>query len=143
MQDRPTSIELLEAAAEFIERDIVPATEGRRQFQSRVVANVLRIVAREIAIEESQLRAEVQALANLLAKPAPVAGTVVELRDAARALNQELAERIRAGSADHGAFRDRVLKVVRELVEQKLKVANPRYLEADQAARSKAQTRRE
>ncbi len=135
MQDRPTSIELLEAAAEFVEREIVPATEGRRQFQSRVVANVLKIVAREIAMEEPQLRAEVRSLADLLERSVPDPAGMKELREAGRALNQELVERIRNGDADRGPWRERVLKVVRELVEEKLKVANPRYLEADLAAR--------
>jgi len=139
MQDRPTSIELLEAAAEFVEREIVPATEGRRQFQSRVAANVLRIVAREIALEEPQLRAEVRSLADLLGQPAPDSAGVKELREAGRALNQELVERIRKGDADRGPWREQVFKAVRELVEEKLKVANPRYLEADLAARASAQ----
>ncbi len=137
MQDRPTAIELLEAAAEFVEREIIPSTEGRRQFQSRVVANVLKIVAREIAMEEPQLRGEVRALADLLGRQSSEAGGIAELREAARALNQELVGRIRAGEADRGPWRDRVFTVVRELVEQKLKVANPRYLEADLATRSK------
>ena len=60
MQDRPTSIELLQAAADFVEREIVPITQGQKQFQSRVVANVMRIVAREIEIGEPLLRAEVE-----------------------------------------------------------------------------------
>ena len=139
MQDRPTSIELLEAAAEFVEREIVPATEGRRQFQSRVVANVLKIVAREIALEEPQLRAEVRSLADLLGQPTPEPAGMKELREAGRALNQELVERIRKGDADRGPWREQLFKVVRELVEEKLKVANPRYLEADLAARAAAQ----
>jgi len=141
MQDRPTSIELLEAAAEFVEREIVPATEGRRQFQSRVVANVLKIVAREIALEEPQLRAEVRSLAELLGRPTPEPAGLKELREAGRALNQELVERIRKGDADRGPWREQLFKVVRELVEEKLKVANPRYLEADLAARGLVETR--
>ncbi|MFI5351570.1 MAG: DUF6285 domain-containing protein [Candidatus Binatales bacterium] len=141
MQDRPTSIELLEAAAEFVEREIVPATEGRRQFQSRVVANVLKIVAREIALEEPQLRAEVRSLADLLGRPTPEPAGMNELREAGRALNQELVERIRKGDADRGPWREQLFKIVRELVEEKLKVANPRYLEADLAARASAQPR--
>jgi len=136
MQDRPTAIELLEAAANFVEREIIPATEGRRQFQSRVVANVLRIVAREIAMEEPHLQNEVRALADLLGKPAPDAPGMKELRGAARAFNQELSERIRAGEADDGPWRERTFKAVRAIVEDKLKVANPRYLEGDLAARS-------
>jgi len=56
-------------------------------------------------------------------------------------LNQELVERIRKGDADRGPWREQLFKVVRELVEEKLKVANPRYLEADLAARGLVETR--
>jgi alcohol dehydrogenase class IV len=142
VQDRPTAIELLEAAAQFLESDIVPATDGRRQFQARVAANVLRIVARELANEEPQLRAEVRALADLLGRPVAQAEAMKQLREAGAALNRELSERIRAGEADDGPWRERVLKVVRALVEDKLRVANPRYLEADLAARAATRERR-
>lgn len=138
MQDRPTAIELLEAAAQFIDREIVPVTEGSRQFQARVAANVMRIVAREIAVQEPQLRGEVAALARLLGHPEPH-GALDELRRAAFALNQELSGRIRTGDADRGPWRQAVLEVVRKLVEDKLRVANPRYLEADLALRSAGQ----
>jgi enoyl-CoA hydratase/carnithine racemase len=137
MQDRPTSQELLEAAAQFVEREIIPATEGRRQFQSRVVANVLRIVAREIAMEEQQLFGETAALAGLLDKPVPHAREITELRKLARAFNEELSTRIRSGDANSGAWRAEALRVVRSIVEDKLRIANPRYLEADLAARTR------
>ncbi|MFZ0888917.1 MAG: DUF6285 domain-containing protein [Candidatus Binataceae bacterium] len=136
MQDRPNAIELLEAAADFIDRDIVPATEGRRQFQARVAANVMRIVAREIEMEEPQLNEELRVLADSLGLPAPATRTLKEAREAALALNQRLSERIRAGEADEGPWRERAFQVMRKLVEEKLKVANPRYLEADLAARA-------
>ena len=64
MQDRPTSVELLEAAADFVESELVPAIQGARQFQARVVANVMRIVAREIKMEDPLVRSEVKALAH-------------------------------------------------------------------------------
>ena len=135
MQDRPTAIELLEAAAQFIDRDIVPVTDGARQFQARVAANVMRIVAREISMEETQLREEARELARLLGRePADVAG-VSEMKQAALELNAELSARIRKGDADSGIWRETVLRVVRKLVEAKLTVANPRYLEADLTAR--------
>lgn len=138
MQDRPTVSELLELAAQFIEREIVPITEGARQFQARVVANVMRIVTRELQLEEPQLREEISALADLLDRPVPAAGTLEQSRAAAVALNAELSARIRAGDADQGSWRQGVLSVVRKLVEEKLRVANPRYLEADRAARAHA-----
>jgi hypothetical protein len=135
MQDRPTSIELLEAAADFVDREIVPTLEGQRQFQTRVVANVMRIVAREIKNEDPFVRAEVRALSKLLAHPEPHLHSLDDLCRAAVKLNGELSERIRVGDADTGAWRAEVLALVRRSVEDKLRIANPRYLEGDLAAR--------
>ncbi len=71
MQDRPTSVELLEAAADFVDSELVPAVQGARQFQARVVANVMRVVAREIKLEDPLVRSEVKALAHLLGHEKP------------------------------------------------------------------------
>lgn len=131
MQDRPTAIELLEAAAQFVEKEIVPATNAQRQFQSRVVANVMRIVAREIQIGETLLRSEVDALATLLGQQKPHLHTGSDVLSAATKFNEDLSARIRAGEADREPFRKQVFKVTRQIVEDKLKIANPRYLEAD------------
>jgi hypothetical protein len=131
MQDRPTAIELLEAAAEFVEREIVPITEGARQFQSRVVANVMRIVAREIEMGEQLLREEVDALAALLGESPPNPRLTDDVRNAALNLNQRLSEKIRQGEADSGSMREQVFRVTRRIVEDKLRIANPRYLERD------------
>ena len=135
MQDRPTSIELLEAAADFVDREIVPAIEGARQFQARVVANVMRIVAREIQMEDPAVRVEVKALARLLGRDAPHLHSLDDLRKASTSMGEELSARIRAGDADSGSWRAEVLTVVRQSVEDKLKIANPRYLEKDLAMR--------
>ena len=40
-QDRPTAAELVTAVREFLERDVMAATEGRVQFHTRVAVNVL------------------------------------------------------------------------------------------------------
>lgn len=135
MQDRPTAIELLEAAANFVDREIVPATEGRVQFQSRVVANVMRIVAREITLEDPFVRAEVNALAAMLGEPKPHIHSLDDLHKAAADLNAKLSARIRAGEVDSEPRRAEVFRLVRQAVEDKLRIANPRYLEADLAAR--------
>ena len=135
MQDRPTSIELLEAAADFVDREIVPAIEGARQFQARVVANVMRIVAREIQMEDPAVRVDVKALARLLGRDAPHLHSLDDLRKAFASMGEELSARIRAGDADSGPLRAEVLSVVRQSVEDKLKIANPRYLEKDLAMR--------
>ena len=135
MQDRPTSIELLEAAADFVDREIIPAIEGARQFQARVVANVMRIVAREIQMEDPAVRIEVKALARLLGRDAPHLHSLDDLRTASASMGAELSTRIRAGDADSGSWRAEVLSVVKQSVEDKLRIANPRYLEKDIAMR--------
>jgi len=55
---------------------------------------------------------------------------VSALRDAVRDLETRLVERIRAGEADSGDFATRVRAHVRATVEEKLAVANPKYLDA-------------
>jgi alcohol dehydrogenase class IV len=135
MQDRPTSVELLEAAADFVDREIVPAIEGARQFQARVVANVMRIVAREIQQEDPAVRIEVKSLARLLGRDGPHLHNLDDLRKASASMGEELSARIRAGDADSGSWRAEVLSVVRQSVEDKLRIANPRYLEKDIAMR--------
>ncbi len=131
MQDRPSAIELLEAAAQFMDREIVPNTHGARQFQSRVVANVMRIIAREIDMEEGLMREEVDMLSGLLGKPKPHLHATSDVRREAFGLNEELSAKIRNGEVDSGPFRDRVFEVTRRIVEDKLKIANPRFLEGD------------
>ena len=143
MQDRPTSVELLEAAADFVDRELVPAIEGARQFHARVVANVMRIVAREIKLEDPLVRSEVKALARLLGHDAPHLHSLDDLRAAAAGMGEELTTKIRAGEADDGGWRGRLLAVVRQSVEDKLRIANPRYLESDIAIRNTAKPQEE
>src|SRR5271157_1591618 len=143
MQDRPTSVELLEAAADFVDRELVPTIEGARQFQARVVANVMRIVAREIKLEDPFARSEVKALARLLEHDAPHLHSLDDLRVAAARMGEELTAKIRAGDADGGSWRGEVLAVVRQSVEDKLRIANPRYLENDIAVRGAEKARKE
>ena len=136
MQDRPTSVELLEAAADFVDSELVPTIQGARQFQARVVANVMRVVAREIKLEDPFVRSEVKALARLLGHDSPHLHSLNDLCAAAVSMGAELTTKIRAGEADDGDWRREVLAVVRQSVEDKLRIANPRYLENDIAIRN-------
>lgn len=107
--DVPTAEQLVESVREWIERDVLPATEGRLQFHARVAVNVLAMVERELAVGAQQAAAHEQRLAQL-----------------GCADDAELAARIR-----HGELDDR-LPEVRDLVwasvRDKLAVANPKYL---------------
>ena len=46
LHDRPSAGELVAAVREYLERDVMPATEGRVAFHARVAVNVLGMVER-------------------------------------------------------------------------------------------------
>jgi hypothetical protein len=108
--DVPSAAQLVEAVREFLENDVMAATEGRVMFHTRVAVNVLAMVERELALGPSQAEAHRAALARL---------GVTD--DAA------LAAAIRDGSLDER--RVEVLEVLRRTVRAKLEVSNPRYLD--------------
>ena len=55
--DLPDAAGLVEAVREFLERDVMAATEGRVQFHTRVAVNVLGMVQREIELGPEQAAA--------------------------------------------------------------------------------------
>ncbi len=127
MQDRPTFDELLAAVERFLDQEIVPNVPGSRGFHGRVAANALRILRRELAHEDEHLTAEWAGLDQLLGPALPPPDRPA-LRDALRARNAELCERIRRGDADSGPFRQAVLAHLRLTVRDKLLVSNPAWL---------------
>jgi aminoglycoside phosphotransferase (APT) family kinase protein len=109
--DRPTAIELLDSVREYLEGDVLAATEGRVQFHARVAANVVAMVAREIELGPAQAeahRARLEALGF-----SDDATLVAALQSGA--LDGRLAE---VGDTVWAAVRDKVA------------VANPGYMEA-------------
>jgi hypothetical protein len=131
VNDRPTGVELLRAVERFLEREVVPGLDGVRRYHARIAANVVAIVARELETEDRHLGAEWLRLGALLSSDdAPPAD-----RDALRARlterNVELVRRIRAGEADTGAYRARVLAHLHDTVAAKLEVAKPPRIDRD------------
>jgi hypothetical protein len=126
VQDKPSAEELLEALAQFLDAEVVPAFEGRRRFHAIVAANVARIVAREIRLGPAQVKQEYTALCDLLGKsptdPAPTQATLAEL-------NAELCTRINEGAADRGDYRRRVIDFLRSVVTAKLAIDNPKLIQ--------------
>ena len=129
MQDRPTTAELLDAVQGFLERDAVPALEGTLKFHARVAANLIAIVARELAAEDEQLAAEWLRLDGLLGGMAMPSDSAA-LRAALGVRTAELCERIARGDADAGPFRDAVLAHMRATVREKLTIVNPKMVTA-------------
>jgi hypothetical protein len=125
MQDRPTAIELLRAAQEFCERDLLPNLEGRVRFHARVLQNVLGILEREWEHEEDAVRAEWARLRTLLGESSDPPETFGRLREEVAEWNGRVSAQIRAGDLDDRW--DEVLDVIYETVEAKLNIANPRH----------------
>jgi hypothetical protein len=120
-QDRPTAAELVEAVREFLERDVMTATEGRVQYHTRVAVNALAMIERELTIGAGFAEAE-------RARAVALLGDDADLGDLERAL----AAGIRDGSLDDRS--EAVRAHVRETVREKLLVANPGYLPAAPSA---------
>jgi aminoglycoside phosphotransferase (APT) family kinase protein len=107
--DVPSAVQLLDAVGEFLETDVLRATEGRVRYHVRVAANVVAMVSRELALGPEQAVAHAERLGGL--------GVSSE---------SELAAAIRSGALDDRLAE--VSDVVRATVADKLAVANPRYL---------------
>jgi hypothetical protein len=120
-QDRPSAAELVQAVREFLERDVMAATDGRVQFHTRVAVNALGMIERELIDGPGFAAAERERAVALLGHD-----------DELQSLERELAVRIRAGSLDDRL--DAVRAHVRATVREKLLVANPGYLPADPSA---------
>ena len=116
LHDRPTAAELVAAVREYLERDVMPATEGRVAFHARVAVNVLGMVERELELGQTQDAEEHARLVELLGRDGSV-----------RELTEVLATGIRDGSLDLPW--SELVASVRGTVRAKLEVANPRYLD--------------
>lgn len=110
MHDRPNANELIAAVREFLESELLPSiADARLRFQTLIAANVLAIAERELTDDD---------------------GASANARQAAVAANALLCERIRKGEFDAEPRFTAMLRKLRQSVEHKLEVANPRYLAA-------------
>ncbi|MEX2236104.1 MAG: DUF6285 domain-containing protein [Dehalococcoidia bacterium] len=118
----------MRAMERFLEERVVPATEGQVKFHARVSVNVLRILQRELELEEDSVRREWSSLDTLLGEQ-PVPETLRELKSELLARNEQLAQRVQAGDADGGEWGDKVFTHVKQTVRDKAAIADPRLLE--------------
>ncbi|MEY2523719.1 MAG: hypothetical protein QOJ66_2284 [Ilumatobacteraceae bacterium] len=107
--DVPSTGELVEAVREWLQSDVLAASDGRLQYHTRVAINVLSIVERELALGATHEAAHLD-----------------RLRTLGVADDAALAAAIRSGELDDRLPEVRAL--VWQSVRDKLAVANPRYL---------------
>lgn len=116
---KPDAAALLDAAIDYLERELSPTLTGYHRFQCRVTVNVLGQVRRELALAPAQSEAERARLVALLGH----AGERDEL-------SRELAARIRGGEV---ALDDpALLEHLRLSLVEALRINNPKWIgEAD------------
>jgi hypothetical protein len=112
---KPEATVLLDAAIDYLERELLPALAGYHRFQCRVTVNVLAQVRRELVLAPGQADAERARLVALLGHPGE--------RDE---LSRELAARIRAG--DLALDDPALLEHLRRSLLEALRINNPRWI---------------
>ncbi|MEA2167905.1 MAG: hypothetical protein QOF76_1205 [Solirubrobacteraceae bacterium] len=109
MKGVPSDGELLAAVREFLQQEVMPATDGRRQFLTRVAMNVLAQVERELELGPECARRHAERLQALgVADDAALVGA------------------IRDGTLEDRT--DDVVAAIRAGVVDRLRIANPRWL---------------
>lgn len=114
MHDQPTTTELIRAVRDFIQNEAESELKGRKLFLSRVAANALDIVARQIESESEQNARELERLHQLLGHE----GTLDEL-------NRELCVKIRGGEI--ASTDSQLIAHLRATTMDKLSVDQPKY----------------
>lgn len=118
MLDRPDAATLLKAMAETLSNEVLPATSGGTRHAVRVVANLCRILEREVVAGPTASEQTRRALAELLGQDHE--GTLPELV-------AELDRVLRDGGTDDASFDTRVRKVILADVERRLAIDRPGY----------------
>lgn len=112
----PSASTLLQAAADDLERDVLPALAGFPRFRTRVIVNVLRLLTRELALGDASDAAEharLQALLDTDDEDLP-------------ALRAALAQRIESGAMDLAD--ETLIRHLRESLREALAIDNPAWI---------------
>jgi len=117
----PAADVLLQAASNYLERELLPTLEGYHRFQTRITVNVLQVVLRQLRHGADNDAAEGLGLAELL-------GHGGELP----ALNRELAEGIREGRFP--ITDARLVLHLRSCLQAALAVNNPKWIDDSRGA---------
>jgi len=132
MEDRPSATDLLEIARTTLLEAFLPHIPAELRLEALIAANVLAITAREAAFGETPLRHERARLAAIYDAAVPPIEESAALAAEARRLRARLAADIRAGAFEADPARlDQVREHLVATTLQRLRINNPRYLEAE------------
>ncbi len=132
MQDEPSTEDLLRTARETLLAGLLPLLPEARRLDALIIANVMAIAAREAAFGEAPLRHELARLGALYGEEQPSGAAHADVAAAVERLSRRLAADLRSGAFEGDSARfDQVKAHLVETTLQKLRVNNPRYLEAE------------
>jgi hypothetical protein len=86
MQDHPHPAEIIAAVARFLKSDVIPELSGRTAFNTRVAANALEMMTRQLETQPAAEAAELESLKAILGADGDLA-----------TLNAEFSRRLAAG----------------------------------------------
>jgi uncharacterized protein DUF6285 len=112
VQYRPTTPELLDAIADLLDDEVLPAVPAAMQHKVRVAGNLARILQREAVLGPAGLERERDLLAALLGHGGELEG-----------LRSELSHRLRAG--DEQPFERDAWQTLMEIARADLAIAKP------------------
>jgi Domain of unknown function (DUF6285) len=111
----PSAAVLLIAAVKYLEQELLPSLTGYHRFKTRVTANVLNIVRRELELRDTQSAAERARLGALVGHDGDL-----------ETLSGELSELIRHGAID---LNDPDLRThLRRSLADALAINNPKWI---------------
>jgi Domain of unknown function (DUF6285) len=114
-QSLPDAKTLLQAAAKYLEEELMPTLDGYHRFKTRVTINVLNTVRRELELREAQAKAEHERLVAILGHDGDI-----------ESLSRELSERIRKG--DFSLEDQRLHSHIKQSLADALAISNPKWL---------------
>lgn len=114
----PQADRLLQAAAAYLEQELLPTLSGYHRFQTRICINALRIVGRELQQGGALAQAEHARLVRLLRH-----------EGSTESLNDELTRQLADGAMPLDT--DGLLEHLRLSLRDALRINNPGWIEGD------------
>ncbi len=127
MRDNPQADDLLKIAEATFRQEILPLLPADKKYTALMIANAMRIAARQFGSTESETAVEIIALCDLLGRPVVDNGP-----DALLHLNKEFAAAIRAGAFASGNEKhENARKHLLTSVQSRLAEVNPKEINED------------
>ncbi len=127
MRDNPQADDLLQIAETTFRQEILPLLPTDKKYTALMIANAMRIAARQFGCIESNTAVEIAALSELLGGPAVDDGLGALLN-----LNKQFAAAIRSGAFASGKdAHDKAREHLFTSVQNRLVEVNPKVISGD------------